>query len=127
MGLGAGFRPREIVHFYVSQGPTIFPRKPWYQRLGCFWSRKYPQEPLRKALQGCFEERRLADSQKRLVILRERIVNWTTNTDVQNRMRNNIEEALYDLESRTGLNLSFEEIDAILEKCLDVARRRYPG
>jgi len=68
LGLGAGFRPREIVHFYVSQGPTIFPRKPWYQRLGCFWSRKYPQEPLKKALQGCFEERRLADSKKRLVI-----------------------------------------------------------
>jgi type I restriction enzyme R subunit len=60
-------------------------------------------------------------------ILRERIVNWTTNTDVQNRMRNDIEDALFDLKSRTGLDLSFDEIDAILEKCLDIARRRYPG
>jgi type I restriction enzyme, R subunit len=60
-------------------------------------------------------------------ILRERIVNWTTNTDVQNRMRNDIEDALFDLKSRTGLDLSFEEIDAILERCLDIARRRYRG
>jgi type I restriction enzyme R subunit len=59
-------------------------------------------------------------------ILRERIVNWTTNADVQNRMRNDIEDALFDLKSRTGLDLSFDEIDAILEKCLDIARRRYP-
>lgn len=60
-------------------------------------------------------------------ILRERIVNWTTNTDVQNRMRNDIEDALFDLKSRTGLDLSFDEIDAILERCLDIARRRYRG
>jgi type I restriction enzyme R subunit len=60
-------------------------------------------------------------------ILRERIVNWTTNADVQNRMRNDIEDALFDLKSRAGLDLSFDEIDAILEKCLDIARRRYPG
>ncbi len=59
-------------------------------------------------------------------ILRERIVNWTTNPDVQNRMRNEIEDALFDLKSRTRLDLSFDEIDAILEKCLDIARRRYP-
>jgi type I restriction enzyme R subunit len=71
----------------------------------------------------------VADAAVRIddAILHERIVNWTTNTDVQNRMRNDIEDALFDLKSRTGLDLSFEEIDAILEKCLDVARRRYPG
>jgi len=60
-------------------------------------------------------------------VLRERIVNWTTNIDVQNRMRNDIEDALFDLKSRTGLDLSFDEIDAVLEKCLDIARRRYRG
>lgn len=68
LGLGAGFSPREIVHFYVSQGPRIFPRKAWYRRPDWLWSRKYPQEPLKRALHGCFEERRLADSTKRLVI-----------------------------------------------------------
>ena len=68
LGLGVGFRPRDIVDFYVSQGPTIFPHKPWYKWLDGFWSRKYSHEPLKKALQGCFEERRLADCRKRLVI-----------------------------------------------------------
>lgn len=68
LGLGIGFRPREIVHFYVSQGPTIFPRRAWYKKLGCLWSRKYPQEPLKKELQDCFGDKRLADSSKRLVI-----------------------------------------------------------
>jgi len=60
-------------------------------------------------------------------ILRERIVNWTANADVQNRMRNGMEDALFDLKNRAGLDLSFDEIDAVLEKCLDIARRRYPG
>ncbi len=60
-------------------------------------------------------------------ILRERIVGWTTNTDVQNRMRNDIEDILFDVKGRAGLDLSFDEIDAILEKTLDIARRRYPG
>ena len=60
-------------------------------------------------------------------ILRERIVSWTTNTDVQNRMRNDIEDALFDFKSRAGLDLTFDEIDDIIERCLDIARRRYPG
>lgn len=59
------------------------------------------------------------------IIVREKIVNWTTNTDVQNRMRNDIEDALHDLKANTGLALTFDEIDQILEKCLDIARRRY--
>jgi type I restriction enzyme R subunit len=60
------------------------------------------------------------------IVLKERIVNWTTNTDVQNRMRNEIEDALFDFKSRTGVDLTFDAIDSILEKCLDIARRRYP-
>ena len=61
------------------------------------------------------------------VIRREKIVNWTTNTDVQNRMRNEIEDALFDFKSQTGADLTFDEIDEILDRCLDIARRRYPG
>jgi type I restriction enzyme R subunit len=60
-------------------------------------------------------------------ILRDKIVGWTTNADVQNRMRNDVEDILFDLKGRANLDLSFEEIDEILEKTLDVARRRYPG
>ena len=44
---------------------------------------------------------------------------------MQNRMQIEIEDALHDLKSETGMSVSFEEIDSILEKCLDIARRRY--
>ena len=58
-------------------------------------------------------------------IVREmKIVNWTNNTDVQNEMRTAIEDSLHELEA-DGLDLSFDEIDAILDRCLDIARRRY--
>ena len=61
------------------------------------------------------------------IILEERIVSWTSNADVQNRMKNRIEDYLHELKQESGIDLSFEEIDVILEKCLDIARRRYAG
>ncbi len=60
------------------------------------------------------------------IIRNRKIVNWTNNTDVQNQMQNEIEDYLHELEGE-GLDLSFDEIDPLLEKCLDIARRRYPG
>jgi type I restriction enzyme R subunit len=69
----------------------------------------------------------LAQTAKRVdeIIQREKIVNWTANLDVQNRMQIDIEDALHDFKSETGMDLSFDEIDTILEKCLEIARRRY--
>jgi type I restriction enzyme, R subunit len=60
------------------------------------------------------------------IIRREKIVNWTSNTDVQNRMKNEIEDYLHQLKEEQGMRLTFEEIDSILERCLDIARVRYP-
>ena len=80
-------------------------------------------EPQRRPSAGCAETAARIDD----AILRERIVNWTTNMDVQNRMRNDIEDAIFDLKSQTGLDLTFDEIDQISGDCLDIARRRYPG
>jgi patatin-like phospholipase/acyl hydrolase len=68
LGLGLGLRPREIVQFYVSEGPSIFRKQRWITSLCSLWRQKYPQEPLKTALQRCFGDKRLADSQKRLVI-----------------------------------------------------------
>ncbi len=61
------------------------------------------------------------------IIQAERIVSWTSNADVQNRMKNQIEDYLHELKQETGIPLTFEDMDLILEKCLDIARRRYPG
>src|SRR4051812_3834382 len=33
LGLGAGLSPTEIVDFYVSRGPEIFPRRGWVRQL----------------------------------------------------------------------------------------------
>jgi type I restriction enzyme R subunit len=60
------------------------------------------------------------------IIRREKIVNWTTNRDVQNRMKNEIEDYLFQVKQEQDIPLTFEEIDAILERCLDIARVRYP-
>lgn len=59
------------------------------------------------------------------IIRRHKIVNWTTNADVQNRMRTAIEDYLHDMKDEEGIDLGFDEIDAILERTLDIARVRY--
>ncbi|HNO77607.1 MAG TPA: HsdR family type I site-specific deoxyribonuclease [Phycisphaerae bacterium] len=59
------------------------------------------------------------------IIQRNRIVNWTNNTDVQNRMMSAIEDYLFDLKEQHGIDLTFEDIDRILEMVLDIARTRY--
>ena len=68
LGLSAGLRPREIVQFYVRHGKEIFRQSRWLTPLCWLWRRKYPQQPLRDALQDCFGDKRLADSKKRVVI-----------------------------------------------------------
>lgn len=59
------------------------------------------------------------------IIQRQRIVNWETNADVQNQMRTLIEDALFELKAKHRIELGFEEMDAIMDRCLDVARVRY--
>jgi len=68
IGLGLGMKPREIVEFYLREGPKIFPRwfgAKWLQH----WTyRKFSPKPLIMALQSCFNDKRFGDSKKRLVI-----------------------------------------------------------
>jgi type I restriction enzyme R subunit len=59
------------------------------------------------------------------IISRHRIVNWATNPDVQNRMKTEIEDLLFDLKKTNGLSLAFDDIDRIMEQCIDIARIRY--
>lgn len=67
LGLSIGMRPREIVEFYLSKGPEIFPTG---FRANCrhWFKRKYSQDPLKAALETCFNDKRLADCTKRVVI-----------------------------------------------------------
>jgi type I restriction enzyme R subunit len=60
------------------------------------------------------------------IIREHHIRDWTTNEDQKNRMRNAIEDSLYELKDSQGIDLSFEEMDAIMDLCLDIAGRVQP-
>lgn len=68
LGLGLGMRPREVVEFYLRDGPRIFPSwygVKWFQH----WAyKKYSSTPLVAALRSCFKDRLFGHSSKRLVI-----------------------------------------------------------
>jgi len=60
------------------------------------------------------------------IIKRLRIVNWRTNIDIQNQMRNKIEDFILEIMKEYKITLTFEDIDSIMEQCLDIAKVRIP-
>ena len=53
------------------------------------------------------------------------ITDWKKNVDIQNRMENEIEDYLIGKRMQLGIEISFDEIDAILIKCLRVAKNNF--
>ena len=53
------------------------------------------------------------------------IRDWKKNLDVQNRMENEIEDYLMEHRKDLGVEINFDDIDAILVKCLKVAKNNY--
>lgn len=69
IGLGLGLSPKQIVAFYMTHGPSIFPGASGMWRCLSHWfRRKYAADPLESALVECFGERLFGESSKRLVI-----------------------------------------------------------
>lgn len=60
------------------------------------------------------------------IIRAKRKVDWALDMDVQNQMKIAIEEALFGFRERHGLELDFDTIDRIMDRCIDVAKRRLP-
>ncbi len=58
------------------------------------------------------------------IIERNRIVQWTDNQDIQNRMRIEIEDWLFEYAEEYKSDLDFEIVDEILDRCIDVAKVR---
>lgn len=58
------------------------------------------------------------------IIDRLRIVQWETNTDIQNQMRIAIDDGLFDFLHRHGIDLGLDAIDRVTDTCIDVARLR---
>lgn len=53
------------------------------------------------------------------------IRDWKRNLDVQRQMENDIEDYLISHRKDLGLEITFDEIDSILEKCLKVAKNNF--
>lgn len=68
IGLGLGLKPREIVEFYLREGPSISPTWCGLKSFQHWVRRKYSAKPLEEALKRCFKEKRFGDSKKRLVV-----------------------------------------------------------
>ncbi len=59
-------------------------------------------------------------------IIQERlVVDWVLNPDVQNDMRNRIEDCLYELKKGREIDLSFDDMDYIIESSINIAKKRY--
>jgi type I restriction enzyme R subunit len=59
------------------------------------------------------------------IIQERRVVDWVSNPDVQNEMRNRIDDHLYELKKQRGIELSFDDMDFIIESSINIARTRY--
>lgn len=59
------------------------------------------------------------------IIQENLIVDWINNPDIKNMMLNKIEDYLYSVKDEHIIEITFEEIDAILGQSLKIAERRY--
>lgn len=62
--------------------------------------------------------------QVEVLIEQHKIRDWVNNPDVQNQMKNKIEDYLYEVEEKKGILLSNVELDEIIEQVIDIARKR---
>lgn len=59
------------------------------------------------------------------IILKNRVVDWAANTDIQNAMRNDIDDYLYTMKESESIELDLDDMDSIVETSLDIAKARY--
>ena len=121
-------RVSEIMHAVINRtGDSIPPRLNHHDVAKAYYG------SIREALKrfdGSSEnmDDRLADLAIRIdaIIEDHRIVDWVTDVDVQNKIRNSMEDCLFDFKEETGLELTFEDMDTLMEQCLDIAKVRRP-
>ena len=58
------------------------------------------------------------------IIRKEAVVRWRDNPDAQNRMRNQMDDFLFELQKTREITLSLEQMDSLIESCLNIARNR---
>jgi type I restriction enzyme R subunit len=61
------------------------------------------------------------------IIARRRVVNWAQRDDIQNEMRNDLDDYLFDvMRDRKGHPLTPDLMDEIIDRILSIARARLP-
>lgn len=58
------------------------------------------------------------------IIRKHNIVGWRENVDAQNRMRNDMDDYLFELQDKHGVQLSLAQMDDFIETVLRIARNR---
>lgn len=58
------------------------------------------------------------------IIRRHAIVRWRENPDAQNQMRNDLDDLLFNLQRDRGVKLTLEQMDAVIEGIIRIARNR---
>lgn len=81
---------------------------------------------MRENLHSRISDETLAEMAARIELLIEKnkVRDWVDNSDVLNRMRNAIEDYLYEIETTQAIRFSNVELDEILEQVIDIARKR---
>jgi len=84
-------------------------------------------EVLNKKLDKEISKRKVAEAGLEIeeIVTNLIITDWKKNVDIQNRMENQIEDYLISKRSQLGIEISFDDIDAILIKCLRVAKNNF--
>lgn len=58
------------------------------------------------------------------IIRRHAVVRWRENIDAQNRMRNDLDDFLYELQTKKGIQINYDQMDAIVEAMIRIAIHR---
>ncbi|MDP0501877.1 MAG: type I restriction endonuclease subunit R [Verrucomicrobiota bacterium JB022] len=58
------------------------------------------------------------------IVLRHAVVRWRDNMDAQNRMRNELDDLLFDIQNTQEVHLEDDELDAIIDSIIQIARSR---
>lgn len=59
------------------------------------------------------------------IILDNQYVDWVKNTDLQNKIINDIEDVLFEFKDTNKIDITFDDIDFIIEESMKIAKRRY--
>jgi type I restriction enzyme R subunit len=61
------------------------------------------------------------------IIDERRIRDWVHNEDIQRRMKDAIDDYLFDMQDKQRLRLQTGDMDGIIDRCLDIARKQAGG